>query len=199
MKLLFLVAACWVMAMPADAKEVAQLKVGHTIPDVAVKTAEGKSLSLRDAVKSNPAVLIFYRGGWCPYCMKHLQALMEIEDDLKKAGYQILAISADQPKKIAETPKRDELNYQLLSDSSMEAAKAFGITFKVPDDLVTKYKNDYQIDIEAASGESHHVLPHPAVYLVDRQGVVRFAHVNPNYKVRLDPKAIMKAVSTAEK
>ncbi len=124
---------------------------------------------------------------------------MDIEKDLKKAGYQILAISADQLEVIKETPKRDELSYQLLSDASMKAAKAFGITFKVADELVAKYKSEYEIDIEAASGETHHVLPHPAVYVVDRKGVVRFVHVNPNYKERLEPAAIMKAVSEIKK
>ncbi|MDX1681252.1 MAG: peroxiredoxin-like family protein [Akkermansiaceae bacterium] len=175
------------------------LKVGDKIPDVSVTTAMGKALKLREAVADKPAVLIFYRGGWCPYCTKHLQALMDIEQDLTQTGYQLLAISPDQPKKLAETPDLEKLNYQLLSDSQVEAAKAFGLTFKVPDKLVKKYLTEYQIDIEAASGETHHLLPHPAVFVVDQKGIVRFAHVNPDYKKRLDPDKILKAAKkTAE-
>lgn len=172
-------------------------KVGDKVPDVEVTTSEGKKVKLLAALKEKPSVLIFYRGGWCPYCVTHLQALMDIEKDLTKAGYQLLAISPDSPKSIANTPKGEALNYQLLSDSSVKAAKAFGLTFKVPDDLVEKYVNDYKIDIEAASGKTHHLLPHPAVFVVDTKGVVRFAHVNPNYKERLDPTKVLKAAREA--
>lgn len=188
---LLLIASVPLMAEP--------LKPGDKIPDVAVTTTAGKSLKLRAAVKQKPAVLIFYRGGWCPYCVTHLQALMEIEGDLTQAGYQLLAISPDLPEKLAETPQKEKLKYQLLSDSKVEAAKAFGLTFKVPDKLVKKYVEEYEIDIEAASGETHHLLPHPAVFVVDAEGKVLFAHVNPNYKQRLDPAKILEAASKAAK
>jgi len=165
---------------------------GDQIPDVTVQSADGTDLKLRAAVKKQPAVIVFYRGGWCPYCTRHLMALAEVEKDIVAAGYQILAISPDKPAKIAETPDREKLSYTLLSDAKMDAAKAFGISFKVADELVSKYKNEYQIDIEAASGENHHLLPHPAVFIVDRDGIIRFSHINENYKVRLEPAEILK-------
>lgn len=183
-------------ALAVDAKPVG---VGDSIPDAVVHSVDGKQLKLREMVKQSPTVLIFYRGGWCPYCTRHLQALAEVEGPLKQAGYQILAVSADQPAIIAKTPHRDQLGYQLLSDASMQAAKAFGITFKVADELVAKYKNEYQIDIETASGKTHHVLPHPAVFVVDTGGVVRFAYINKDYKVRLDPDKILEAAVAAKK
>lgn len=177
----------------ASAEEIKQAAKGDIIPDVMVRTTESKDLKLREAVRAKPAVLVFYRGGWCPFCTRHLMALTEVEKDLTAAGFQILAISADQPAKLKETPNRDQLTYTLLSDSTMDAAKAFGITFKVPDEVITKYKNQHGIDLEAASGETHHLLPHPAVFIVDQAGMIRFAHVNPDYKTRLDPKEILKA------
>jgi peroxiredoxin len=188
----FLLSAAF--TLNALAEEPKQAAVGDRVPDVTLRTAESTDLKLRDAVKSKPAVLIFYRGGWCPFCTRHLMALAEVEKDLTAAGYQILAISPDQPAKLAETPDRDKLSYTLLSDSDVAAAKAFGITFKVPDELVTKYKTEYQIDLEGASGKTHHLLPHPAVFIVDQAGIIRFAHVNPDYKVRLDPAEILKTV-----
>ncbi len=168
--------------------------VGATIPDVTVRTVKNEPLLLRQAVAEKPAVLVFYRGGWCPYCTKHLAALANIEADLAAAGFQILAISPDHASKLREKPDHQALGYTLLSDSTMEAAKAFGITFQVPAQLVSKYKNEYQIDLEAASGQTHHLLPHPAVYVVGTDGVIRFAHVNEDYKVRLEPGKILEAV-----
>lgn len=172
------------------------LKSGDPIPDSALKTAADESVSLRKLVSEKPAVLIFYRGGWCPYCTRHLQDLARIEKDVLASGYQLLAISADQPSKLREKPDYQKLNYTLLSDNSMDAAEAFGIAFEVPADLVKKYKDEYGIDLEAASGRTHHLLPHPAVFVVDTQGIVRFAHVGEDYKVRLESKKILEAVRT---
>ncbi len=180
-------------AHAALAEAPKQAVKGDTIPDVVLKTTTSADFKLREAVKTKPVVLIFYRGGWCPYCVKHLAAVAGIEKDLTAAGFQILAVSPDLPAKLAETPDREKLTYTLLSDSSAEAAKSFGLTFQVPDELVSKYKNEYKIDLEAASGQTHHLLPHPAVFIIDQKGVIQFAHINPDYKTRLDPAEILKA------
>lgn len=172
----------------------APLKEGDSIPDVKLRTETGQEVSLRKLAGEKPTVLIFYRGGWCPFCTRHLGDLVGIEQDLEKAGAQLLAISMDQPSKLRETPNRDKLGYRLLSDSEAVAAKAFGIAFQVEDDLVRKYKDSYKIDLEAASGQTHHILPHPAVYVVDTAGKIRFAYVNPDYKVRLEPAKILEQV-----
>ena len=171
------------------------LKVGATIPDVKLRTEENQEVSLRKLVSEKPTVLIFYRGGWCPFCTRHLKDLAGIEEDLNKAGAQLLAISMDTPAKLKATPARDQLHYRLLSDSDAVAIKAFGIAFKVDAATVEKYKG-YGINLDAASGKDHHLLPHPAVFVTNTNGVIRFAHVNADYKVRLEPKKILAAVST---
>ena len=173
------------------------LKIGEPIPDVKLRTEENQEVSLRKLVSEKPTVLIFYRGGWCPFCNRHLQSLAGIEEELNKTGAQLLAISMDAPEKLKATPGRGKLGYRLLSDSDANAAKAFGIAFKVEDALVKKYKDSYKIDLEAASGRDHHILPHPAVFIVNTKGVIRFAHVNPDYKVRLEPAKILEAARNA--
>lgn len=197
MRTIITTAIITVLPAAAFAEDPRQAAKGDRIPDVSVRTADASGLKLREAVKSKPAILVFYRGGWCPFCTRHLMALAEVEKDIVAAGYQILAISADQPAKLAATPDRGKLSYTLLSDAGMDASKAFGITFKVPDELVAKYKNEYKIDIEAASGETHHLLPHPAVFIVDGEGIIRFAHVNPDYKTRLTAAEILAAAREA--
>jgi peroxiredoxin len=173
------------------------LKVGDSIPDVKLRTEGDKEVSLRILVSEKPTVLIFYRGGWCPFCNRHLQLLAGIEDTLNKAGAQLVAISMDQPTKLKATPDREKLPYQLLSDSNAAAARAFGIAFKVDDATVEKYKG-YGIDLDAASGKYHHILPHPAVFVTDTSGKIRFAHVNRDYKVRLEPSKILEAARAAK-
>jgi hypothetical protein len=97
---------------------------------------------------------------------------------------------------VSEKPAFEKLNHTLLSDSSMDAARSFGIAFEVPAELVSKYKSQYGIDIEAASGQAHHLLPHPAVYVVGTDGIIRFAYVNEDYKVRLEPEKILETIKS---
>lgn len=169
------------------------LQAGDTVPDVTLRTETDKPVRLRELVSQKPSVLIFYRGGWCPFCNRHLHSLAGIEAELAKAGAQLLAISADQPAKLRETPQRDKLGYRLFSDSTAEAARGFRIAFQVDNDTLAKYRT-YGIDLEAASGQTHHLLPHPAVFVVDVDGKILFAHVNPDYRVRLEPREILRQV-----
>ena len=181
-----------VAAVPTAADEVCPLKVGQNVPGVALRTLDGLPFRLDQAVRSRPSVIVFYRGGWCPYCNTHLSALAKSEKKLLKLGYQILAISPDRPAELKKSKGKHKMGYRLLSDSSMEAAKKFGLAFKVDDAMLKKYIG-YGIDLEASSGKKHHLLPVPAVYLVDTEGKVRFQYVNPDYKIRLNGDVLMAA------
>ncbi len=93
------------------------------------------------------------------------------------------------------TIDRHELGYTLYSDSKMNAARAYGIAYRVDEATVTAYKG-YGIDLEAASGESHLQLPVPSVF-VYREGVMTFQYVNPDHRVRLDGDTLLAAVRAA--
>jgi peroxiredoxin len=137
-------------------------------------------------------VLIFYRGGWCPYCNAHLHELKQAEPDLLTLGYDIYFLSADRPELLYSSLKEPDIHYTLLSDARMTAARAYGIAFRVDDATVARYES-FGIDLEAASGETHHELPVPAVFILDRKGVIRFAYANPDYKVRLNANDLLAA------
>ncbi len=145
---------------------------------------------------AKPSVVVFYRGGWCPYCNAHLGQLATVEPELVKLGYQVLAISPDRPEALRESLDKGGYSYQLLSDSEMALSKAYRLAFRVNDPTVERYQG-FGIDLEKASGRDHHLLPVPAVYLVDRKGVIRFAHWNPDYKQRLDPAKLLDAARRA--
>ncbi len=166
--------------------------MGQPIPNVELKTAEGKAFDLRAAAKEQPLVIIFYRGGWCPYCNAHLGQLQEIDPQLRELGYRIIAISPDLPKNLTASREKGGLSYTLLSDTSIAAAKAFGIAFEVDTPMLEKLAS-YDIDIEAASGETHHLLPVPSVFMTGSDGNIEFAHANPDYKIRLAPEELLAA------
>ena len=172
------------MQVPDDPAKVTPLAVGKTIPTVTVRNPDGTARSFGPASITKPTVLIFYRGGWCPYCNTHLGDLKAAEPQLLELGYDLVFMSADQPDLLYSSLKEPDIHYTLLSDARMNAARAYGVAFRVDDATYTKYKG-YGIDLEAASGETHHELPVPAVFIINTGGVIEFEYANPDYKVRL--------------
>jgi len=111
---------------------------------------------------------------------------------LDEIDVRLVAVSPDQPSKLRETLKKKELEYTLLSDSEADGARAFGIAWKVGDADYAKLAS-YGIDLEDASGETHHVLPVPSIFLIDATGTIRFRYSNPDYKVRLENEKLVEA------
>ena len=180
----------------SSAAEVCPLKVGMSIPETLLKDINGEEINLGTLLAEKPTVLIFYRGSWCPYCNMHLAQLQEAEEKIIEMGFQIIAISPDLPINLKEAADKNDLNYTLLSDSKLQFTQAMGLAFKMKESKVKIYKEKFDIDIEGASGETHHALPVPAAYLVDKKGLVHFSYVNPNYKTRIDPEILLVAATS---
>ena len=124
--LMLTAASGWAAAaeIAASATEIRPILLGSKLPDVALRTLEGEATTLARQVGGKPAILVFYRGGWCPYCNLQLSDLRLIEDRAKALGYQMIAISPDRPEELAKTLDAGDLTYTLLSDSQANAMKA---------------------------------------------------------------------------
>ena len=127
-----------------------------------------------------------------------LGQLQEIEPKLNEMGYQIIAVSPDRPELLKQNIKKHNFTYLLLSDSKHDAARAFGIAFRVDEKSLKMYEQ-YGINIQAASGEHDLILPVPAVFVIGLDGIIKFEYVNPNYEVRLDPDILIVAARSALK
>ena len=178
------------------AQKVCPVLVGTVIPDVTLQEVNGNTLRLMDRISQKPTVLIFYRGGWCVYCNRQLGQLKEIEQEILDAGFQIIAVSPDRTAEVKKTYDQHELNYTLLSDSTASAATAFGIAFRVDQPTLDRLAG-YNIDLNAASGHDHHILPVPSVFVLDKKGTILFEYVNPVYSTRLNPAVLLSAVKAA--
>lgn len=175
-----------------SADKITPILLGSALPDPALRDRDGNATSLRKVVDGKPSVLVFYRGGWCPFCNLQLSELRQIHPELTQLGYQLVAISPDRPEELQKTLGKDKLDYTLVSDSSTAAMRAFGIGFTVDTPTVLKYRLG-GINLEEASGETHHALPAPSVFIVDGDGVLQFSYVHPDYKVRAPGQVILAA------
>lgn len=194
MKFLLALALLCSITVQSQAENVCPLKVGETIPKGTVYNLSGDAEQLQ-TLTEKPSVIVFYRGAWCGYCIKHLADLNDIKDDINDLGYTIFGISVDQVSKLKESQTKSETEFPVYSDANAELITAFGLDWKVADDLYNKYKNDYKLDLEAWSGNTHHNLPVPAIFVV-KDGVVQFQYVNPNYSTRLKPETLLTVLKT---
>ncbi len=178
-----------------SAEEICPLLVGTKVPEVTLENDNGNSFDLNSAIKVKPAILMFYRGGWCGYCNTQLGQLKNIEDELVELGYQIFAISPDSPKKLQESLQKHNMKYSLLYDRDMSAATLFGIAFKVDNDTVKRYTGA-GIELTYDSKNDRNILPVPAVFIVGKDGIIKFQYANPNYRVRLNSDVLLAAAKS---
>ena len=185
-------------AIAASPEEARPLAVGATAPGAMLTDMDGAKLDLAKAFAEKPTVLVFYRGSWCPFCNQQLAALGELEPKLLALGYQIIAVSPDTAEGLKKMAGKNHLSYRLLSDRAMQASSAYGTAFRMPEATVAAYRSK-GVDLAPIPGGEGAWLPVPTVYLIGRDGVIRFAFSNPNYKVRLSPDALFAAAQAGAK
>ncbi len=178
--------------------DIKPVMIGDPMPQAALTNVKGDSFDLLGAAQDHPLALVFYRGSWCPYCTRHLAQLKELEPKLRKLGYQMILISPDRYEKVAECAAKIDAGFTMLSDASMKTAWNFGIAYPVTDQLREKLK-EHNIDLEESSGQTHHMLPVPSVFLIDTDGYISFSYINPDFTSRIDPAVFLAAAKSALK
>ena len=169
------------------------VEVGERAPDFTLPDATGREVSLVDLVAEGAVVLTFYRGAWCPYCNLQLKAYQEILDELEEAGARLVAVSPMTPDNSLSFAEKADLRFTVLSDAGAQVAERYGLVFA----LEGSYRDlhgDLGIDVPAHNGDNSWRLPAPATYVIDGEGVVRFVHVDGDYRRRLEPDALLAAV-----
>jgi peroxiredoxin len=163
------------------------LKPGTVAPDFVLPDTNGRLVRLWSLLSQGPVVLIFYRGGWCPYCNLHLRGLQRALPELQKYNAQIVAISPQLPDNSLSTQEKDQLTFLVLSDLGNKVASEFGIVFKLGKQLQELYRQfGHPLDLFNGPDGAQH-LPVPATFLIDRKSTIQLAHVDVDYTRRLDP------------
>lgn len=170
------------------------LDVGDKAPDFTLPNAFGESVSLYEQLETGPVVLVFYRGAWCPYCNLQLHTLRESLPAIEGEGAQLITVTPQKPDKSLEQVKEDDYPFEILSDLDSSVMKAYNLYFEVPMELVDVYRRNFGLDLADYNGDGRYVLPVPATYIIDREGVIREGAADVNYKQRMEPAAIVEAL-----
>lgn len=174
------------------------LNVGTKAPDVTVITLEGESVQLSTYYSKQPLVLTFYRGGWCPICTKALSGWQSKLDELTDAGAVFLAVAPEKTENAQKTKENGHLAYTVVTDPSHDVAKAFGVHFTVDDETRAKYKG-FGLDVAASNTSGTWELPAPATFVIDRDGVIRYAFADWDYRKRADPDEVLEVIRSLDR
>jgi peroxiredoxin len=159
--------------------------VGARMPAFTVKDEKGETTRFAPDELAAPTIFIFYRGGWSSECRRYLRRLRDAEWTLREMGFEVVFLSADRPQALRADSQLAGLDYNLFSDSQMQAAHALGVAYRLNDSTTERYKH-YGVDLEAVSGEKHHELAFPSAFIVDRTGMIRFVYLSPKLGIRIE-------------
>lgn len=174
------------------------LQAGSRAPDFTLTGADGAAVTLGSLLRQGPVVISFYRGGWCPYCNLELRALQAVLPEMQARGAELIAISPELPDESLSTRARNDLAFPVLGDLGSRVAQSFGIAFDLAEELRPIYTRFGHAlpdrNGSAASGGSGWVLPVPATFVIDGDGIIRLSFVDTDYRRRLEPSAILAAL-----
>jgi len=166
-------------------------------PDFKLPSAIDRVVTLSDLLFVGPVVVVFYRGGWCPYCNLQLRAYQAILPDLTELGACLVAISPQLPDGSLSTAEANELTFTVLSDVGNKVARRYGLLWALPEELRAALRSSGKA-LRTINGDESWELPIPATYVIARDGRVAFAAIDADYRTRPEPDAILTALKSLQ-
>src|SRR3569833_517872 len=169
---------------------------GSARPDGDLLDVDGKPTTLTAARAGRPAVVVFYRGAWCPYCNVMLRAYQEtLLGELDARGAALVAISPQKPDESLSLAEKHDLSYTVVSDAGNQIAGRLGIVFSLGAGARTGQKK-LGVDLAEINAAGTYDLPLATTVVVDAHGTIRWIDVHPDYTTRSEPAEIIAAVDS---
>ncbi|MEM9094202.1 MAG: peroxiredoxin-like family protein [Pseudomonadota bacterium] len=159
---------------------------GDVAPDFTLTDQDGETVSLKSLLANGPVIVSFYRGVWCPYCNIELKALEAALGEIKARGASLVAISMQGASDSRKSQRDNKLSFPILTDQNGELAQKFGIRWSLQDYVIPIHAG-FGVELPKIHGDGQWNLPMPARYVIDTDGFVAYAEVNPDYTRRPDP------------
>ena len=170
-------------------------QVGDQAIDADLAGWDGSKVKLSDLWGEGPIVLMWYRGGWCPYCNLQLRAMQKSLDEIDDAGARLVVLTPELPEKAKETAEKNELDIVALYDEDNQLASEYGIMYDLPEPIVPMYRD--KLKLPEYNGNDKMQLPLSATYVIDKSGKITYAFLDADYKNRAEPADIVEAVKSA--
>lgn len=168
------------------------LQVKAKAPNFESTDQTGKVVSLTDLRKQGSVVVLFYRGNWCPYCNRQLSALNDSLQFIVAKGASVVAITPEAQQGIDKTVEKTKAAFPILYDKDVKIGKAYGVSYKVEEDMRNKYKEKWNVDfLKINQQKDAAYLPVPAVYIIDKNGTITYSFFETDYTKRPSVKELL--------
>nr|WP_236649145.1 peroxiredoxin-like family protein [Rhodopirellula sp. SM50] len=167
-------------------------QVGDKAADATLKGWDAQPVTLSEVWGKDPVILMWYRGGWCPYCNLQLRAMQKQLAAIEGAGAKLVVLTPELPENAKETAEANELDMLVLHDANNQLAKKFGIVFQLPDAILPVYRDKLQL--AKRNGSDAMELPLAATYVINTEGKITYAFLDADYKKRAEPADVVAAV-----
>lgn len=173
------------------------LKVGDLAPVFSLTDPDGVTVSSAELLKKGPLVVSFYRGVWCPYCNMDLQALQAELPQINALGANLVAVSPQTASNSRKSTRQNNLTFPVLNDIHNDVAAAFGVRYQMPDYLIELYKS-LKNDLPGFNGDDSWTLPMPGRFVIDTDGTIIYAEVDPDYTNRPETELLLPSLQKAK-
>jgi peroxiredoxin len=168
---------------------------GSPMPDAPLLDIDGATTTLAEARGGRAAVIVLYRGDWCPFCNLTLAAYQQqLVPALTAKGVALLAISPQRPDGTLSMQQKHTLTYTVLSDPGNQIARALGVLSPERGDAARAASAGFGLDVAAGNADGTDRVPMPTVVVVDTEGTIRWIDVHPDYTTRSEPADILAAL-----
>ncbi len=166
------------------------LKPGNQAPNFELPDGDGMLWRSEALLRRGPLAVVFYRGRWCAYCNTQLAALQQIHKEIALAGASIVAISPQTQKHSYMTRDMHKLRFPVLSDQGNQVARSFGLAYRLPAELQAIYES-ILTKLPGYNGDQSWELPLAATYIIQSDGKISYARVDPDWRCRPEPEEII--------
>ena len=164
------------------------------LADVGLLDVHGAPTSLYKAAGEGPAVLVFYRGVWCPYCNVALSAYQRyLLPALTERGVRLIAVSPQAPDGSLSMQEKHDLAFAVLSDPGNSIARDLGILTH-PSDEAHAAQLELGLDLTVVNADGTIDVPMPTVAILDAGHLLQWIDVHPDYSTRTEPAQILNAL-----
>ena len=180
----------------ADAGRTAP-QVGAELPAFQLPDHRNRLVSSADCRKRGPLVVSLNRGHWCGFCRRELKALQDIVDEVESLGASVVAITPDRQKFAKRIKQEFGLTFPVLCDIDNGYALSLGLAIWCGQNLKPIYA-EFDIDLEVYHGNPGWILPIPATYVVDQNGVIAGRFVDADFRRRMEPAEILELLRSLQ-
>lgn len=172
-------------------------QVGEKAPNFTLTNASGNKVELYKYLEKGPVILIWYRGGWCPYCNLTLNRLQAELPNFKANGATLIALTPELPDKSISTAEKNNLQFEVLSDIGSKVAKDYGVVFTLTPEVAEIYNNKF--GLSEYNGTDSNELPLAATYVINQDGIIVYAFLDADYRNRAEPSTLTEVVKSIKK